>query len=195
MVTAAGGLGDRLSFGIASAGRSSVGPAKNGTWDWRRTPTLFCVPFFFNAGVQMTAAGRGYYVIRFPDGSVYVGASFSLTTRIDRHCALMRAGRHPNKNVQSAWSLCQGEGVKVIRRDLPVESVYEMCVLECVMMRYYLESLGRARVLNRSLKTFSNSFRAFVKKHSSSSVPVLRVGRKRDGASKGNKRRGSARKP
>ena len=126
---------------------------------------------------------RGYYLLVFPDGCVYVGASFGLRKRLGRHIWLLERSRHPNRNLQAAWGCCRGEGVKQVMKELPVETVEEMCIIEQVMIRFYVETRGRARVLNRSLRSAPRSFAAFARrqKQSAPSVPVIRVGRKGHG--------------
>ena len=48
---------------------------------------------------------RGVYAIRcLPTGQVYVGASENVRARFAGHFSLLRAGRHPNKLLQRAWT-------------------------------------------------------------------------------------------
>lgn len=108
---------------------------------------------------QRLAILRGcIYVLRFPSGAVYVGATLTPRIRTDKHLALLRAGRHPNARLQAEWDRTRGAGVAVDRRTVAVVDVAELVVCERVCIRTQVEERGRDRVLNRSLGSGAASF-------------------------------------
>lgn len=110
---------------------------------------------------------RGLYALIFPGGELYVGASFDIESRIERHFKRLRAGTHPNRGVQAAWNKTPGQ-IRVERCPLQVETVEQLCAYELKAIQAVVVELGRAMVLNRSLSSSPNSFSAFAKKQKQS---------------------------
>jgi hypothetical protein len=92
----------------------------------------------------------GVYVWRFPSGCVYVGASFDLAKRVKDHRSYLRRGLGDNPKLQAEWDVCGGRCV-LIERPLPIVTADELAVIERVLIREWVERVGRDRVLNQNV--------------------------------------------
>ncbi len=93
----------------------------------------------------------GVYVIKFPGGFVYCGASFNIRLRLSDHIHYLEAGIHGNFLVQSAWEECSGEGVLISWRELVGVTVQELHAFEVKLLEHWRVKVGTARLLNLSL--------------------------------------------
>ena len=93
-------------------------------------------------------AAPGVYVLRFPAGHVYVGATWDLGHRIINHLRKLRAGTHPNARLQSAWASCSGVDVRVSWRPLPGVDAFQLCEYETRLLNHWVGVVGWAWMLN-----------------------------------------------
>ena len=154
---------------------------------YRSIPRLFLL-----VGSSPMLRDRGCYMLHFPDGSVYIGASFSLNLRVAKHRRRLRAGVHVNKKLQAAWDVTAGNGVIVSCVYANVLTVEELCEMEVRMIRDWIAKLGRNKVLNQCVASSPGSFTAFAKrqKRSSPCSSVTRVEGKGNGRDIGKERNG-----
>ena len=91
----------------------------------------------------------GLYVLKFSNGTVYVGASFDLDARVKRHFR-HAVDRTCCDRLQAAWDDCGPP--EVTKRVLPCMTAEELAVFERVLIREWIRRVGRHNVLNSFLR-------------------------------------------
>lgn len=93
----------------------------------------------------------GVYVVKFPGGWVYCGASWRLAGRLKSHFSQLGRRVHKNPRLQSVWDECGGAGVEVVWRAVAVESSEALHPFELRLVEYWQGRVGAARLLNVAL--------------------------------------------
>lgn len=68
----------------------------------------------------------GVYALSHPVSGIYIGCSKTILTRLYSHLGLLKRNKHPNKKLQSAWSIANGKN-------------FEFCVLSVTADYYQAE--------------------------------------------------------